>query len=114
MEEPFEEPHEMAVDVEAVQRLGAAMEAVDDPLRKLGVYVNTTAISVTDAGPVAVVDALIGDAAMSARVQDPAQASADDVLRQMEHGQKKSDFDQTKEDLMRRLAEGKPLFDEEA
>lgn len=84
----------------------AAIEAMDEPLRKIGVYV-ATAMD-TGQGPV-IVDALVGDVAMSDRVQNPNQAASDSVLRQMEHEQGRAEYDEVK----RRLAEGGPLLEDD-
>ncbi len=92
--------------------LMAAVGLLDEPLRKLGIYVAHSMIMPTEHGLVATVDGLIGDAALSARVQDPGQAANDDVLRQMQHEQGKSEFAETREELQRRIAEGKGLFEE--
>lgn len=105
------------MDTTDEDRLLAAMASVEDPLRRLGIYVETTTIVGTmgegELGmPVGVIIGLVGDAAFSQRVQDPAAAATDQVFRQMAVEERKGEFGRTREDLERRLAEGLPLFDD--
>lgn len=93
--------------------LAAAVATLEEPLRKLGVYISASMIVPTEHGLLGTVDCLIGDAALSVRVQDPGQAASDDVLRQMQHEQQRTEFSSTKDELQRRLAEGKGMFGED-
>lgn len=106
----MDESEEIPDEMETVTKLQAAVGEIEDPLRRLGLYVSTSAIAPSEHGPVVLVDCLIGDAALSDRVQDPDKDASDDVFRQMEREERKNDFERTKEDIARRLAEGKSLF----
>lgn len=103
------------MDTTDVDALLQAMERAEDPLRLLGIYVETTGIvgQTGEGVPVGVIVGMVGDAAFSSRVQDPAAAAADQVFRQMAHEDGKGEFDRTRAEMERRLAEGRGLFEDE-
>lgn len=105
------------MDITDVDRLRAAMAKAEDNLRRLGIYVETTDV-VTGMGeegaviPVGMIVGLVGDAAFSQRVQDPGAAATDQVFRQMAVEERRGEFGRTRDELERRLAEGRPLFED--
>lgn len=93
------------------EHVEAAVAQLDDELRKLGLYVEHSELyTLADGRIMLVCEATIGDIAFSTRVQDPEQHHFDQQFRTFEVDESHSSFEATREDLRRRLAEGKPIF----
>lgn len=99
------------MDDELEARVQGATAVLDDRLRRLGLYVDETqVIEGPDGRAVLYCEVLVGDVAFQKRVQDPEQASVDHEFRKLARSQNADDFLATRDDMARRLAEGRPLF----
>ncbi len=94
----------------------ASVDALGDDLRKIGIYVDHhDFVDLGDeGGRILVLDAQIGDVAFSDRVQNPAKASDDRAVRAMDIDLHRSDFDDAREGIRRRLLEGRPVLGDDS
>lgn len=79
------------------------LDRLEASLRPIGLYVDVSRVVSDGERTMVVVDALIGDVAYSARVQDPEQAQMDTSFRQIVAGDRVRAADDIREDLRRRL-----------
>lgn len=101
-------------DLEA--RINLAAEALEDELRRIGLYVQTTNIVDPEKtgqpmpGVVVYMECLIGDLAFTKRVQDPVQHEFDHEFRKIEHSTVADDFLDLRSQIEERMRDGKPMF----
>jgi hypothetical protein len=88
----------------------AATERLDTALRRTGLYVEHRYYLDHEGGRYLIVDAILGDVAFSDRIQKPEAASDKRAVKEMDIEMRRTDFADTKAELRRRIAEGKPLM----
>lgn len=92
-------------------KLHTATALLDDELRRIGLYLETTQVIEAPHGEsVLYCEVLVGDVAFTTRVQDPEQSDVDKEFKRIERSAVQDTFLSTREDLARRIAEGRPLF----
>lgn len=96
-------------------RLQAATAVLDDGLRRIGLYVDDTQVIEGPRGEtVLYMEVLMGDVAFAKRVQDPEQSGFDTEFAKIERSKASDDFLTARDDMARRIAEGRPLFGDQS
>lgn len=99
-------------EIEFELKAKAALDELEDDARKIGLYVDSAHVMPDPQGSgemVFMVDFMLGDVAFSDRVQNPEQYGSDQILRGMEAGMQRSDFEETREKMIESLKNGGSL-----
>lgn len=85
---------------------------LEEPLRKIGIYVVPTGGAIQTIGPTVSISfrADVGDLAFSKRIVDPEAGNVDRQIREMESAEEINGFIDAREDIARRLAAGEDPF----
>lgn len=98
------------------------MEELENAARRIGLYAENIAIGVPIGGPnipegeeqmVLVAQFTLGDIAFSDRVQNPQADETDMEFRKMAVDLEKDQFEAKRQEIERKLKEGKPIFGED-
>lgn len=94
------------------------IEEVEDGARKVGLYMREGGMTLgpdfetQSLQPVMVLNFSVGDVAWSDRVQNPAQDTTESEFKKMAVQMEKDKFEEMREEMERRLREGKGVFEE--
>lgn len=101
--------------VDPTPEMTAVVEQLETTFRRSGLYLDSFYFleDPEDHTRVLVADWLIGDVAFAKRTQDPEQEAIDRKVQEMGVDMRRTDFDDAREGILRRLAEGKSPLGEE-